>query len=229
MSAPVPVIELTGLSRVYPGPPEVPALAGVDLVVGRAEYVAVVGPSGSGKSTLLNVIGLLDRATAGTYRLDGVDVSSLRERERAALRGGRVGFVFQSFHLLPHRTVTENIMLAQVYGGVPRRRRLSHALQTLEIVGLAHLAGSLPNTLSGGERQRVAVARALVNGPSLLLCDEPTGSLDSANARRLLDLFDRLNGEGRTIVVITHADEVARRAGRVITILDGTITRDRLR
>ncbi len=224
-----PVIEFTGVSRVYPGPPDVPALVGVDLTIERAEYVAIVGPSGSGKSTMLNVIGLLDRASSGRYRLDGVDVSSLRERDRAALRGSRVGFVFQSFHLLPHRTVAENVMLAQVYGGVPRRRRLGHALEMLDLVGLGHLAYSLPSNLSGGERQRVAVARALVNNPSLLLCDEPTGSLDSANSRRLLDLFDRLTAEGRTIVVITHADDVARRARRVITILDGSIVEDRSR
>jgi putative ABC transport system ATP-binding protein len=204
-------------------------LVGVDLTIERAEYLAIVGPSGSGKSTMLNVIGLLDRATAGTYRLDGVDVNGLRERDRAALRGSRVGFVFQSFHLLPHRTVAENVMLAQVYGGVPRRRRLDRALRVLDLVGLGHLAYSLPSTLSGGERQRVAVARALVNDPSLLLCDEPTGSLDSANSRRLLDLFDRLTAAGRTIVVITHADDVARRAARVVTILDGAIIEDRSR
>jgi putative ABC transport system ATP-binding protein len=224
-----PVIEFTGVSRVYPGPPEVPALAGVDLTIDRAEYVAIVGPSGSGKSTLLNVVGLLDRATAGRYRLDGLDVGDLRERDRAALRGGRVGFVFQSFHLLAHRTVAENVMLAQVYNGVARRRRLPEALRVLELVGLRHLAHSLPSTMSGGERQRVAVARALVNSPSLLLCDEPTGSLDSANSSRLLDLFDRLTDEGNTIVVITHSDEVAQRVGRVITIRDGAIIEDRTR
>lgn len=222
-----PVIKLTGVARSYPGPPEVVALRAADLVVRRGEYVVVVGPSGSGKSTLLNLIGLLDRPTAGTYRLDGIDVSELRERDRTALRGSRIGFVFQSFQLLPHRTAVENVMLAQVYNGAPRSARHRAAGEALSQVRLDHRVHALPSTLSGGERQRVAVARALVNRPAILLCDEPTGNLDSENSAHVLDLFDALHAAGLTIVVITHATEVAERAQRVVTIMDGVLREGR--
>jgi putative ABC transport system ATP-binding protein len=218
-----PVVELDRVARTYPGPPKVVALREVDLVVRRGEYLVIVGPSGSGKSTLLNLLGLLDRPTAGTYRLDGVDVSRLDERDRTAVRGSRIGFVFQAFHLLSHRTALENVMLAQVYNGTPRSRRRAAAHRALSQVGLDHRLHALPTTLSGGERQRVAVARALVNSPAILLCDEPTGNLDSVTARRLLDLFDALHAAGLTIVVITHAADVAQRAHRVVTIRDGAL------
>ncbi|BBH71276.1 peptide ABC transporter ATP-binding protein [Actinoplanes sp. OR16] len=216
-----PVLDLDRVSRVYPGPPAVAALREATLRVERGDYLAIVGPSGSGKSTLLNLLGLLDRPSSGVYRLDGVDVSGLAERERTALRGGRIGFVFQSFHLLPHRTAVENVMLAQVYNGRPRRRRRPDALAALSRVEVGHRAYALPTTMSGGERQRVAIARALVNEPAILLCDEPTGNLDSATSLRLLGLFDELHAAGLTIVVITHDATVAERARRVVRIVDG--------
>ncbi|MEV6300357.1 ABC transporter ATP-binding protein [Actinoplanes sp. NPDC051861] len=219
-----PVLDLDRVTRIHPGPPAVTALADATLRVGRGEYVAVVGPSGSGKSTLLNLLGLLDRPTSGVYRLDGIDVAGLGERDRTALRGGRIGFVFQSFHLLPHRTATENVMLAQVYNGAPRGGRRAAALAALERVGVGHRAHALPTTMSGGERQRVAIARALVNEPAILLCDEPTGNLDSATSQRLLSLFDELHAAGLTIVVITHDGAVASRAQRLVRIVDGRIT-----
>jgi len=218
-----PVIRLSGVSRRYPGPPEVVALHEVDLTIGRGDYLAIAGPSGSGKSTLLNLLGLLDRPTTGRYELGGVDVAALPERDRAALRGGRIGFVFQAFHLVPHRTAVENVMLAQVYNGTPRSRRRPAAADALVQVGLEHRMHALPTTMSGGECQRVAIARALVNEPSLLLCDEPTGNLDSATAGQLLELLDRLHAAGLTLVMITHAAEVAARAQRTVTIKDGTL------
>ncbi|TCO62843.1 ABC transporter ATP-binding protein [Actinocrispum wychmicini] len=218
-----PAIALRDVSRTYPGPPPVSALRASSLVVGRGEYVAVVGPSGSGKSTLLHLLGLLDRPSGGTYHLDGVDVAGLSENERAALRGRAIGFVFQAFHLLPHRTATENVELAMLYNGTPRAGRRARARQALDRVGLSHRLTALPTTLSGGEKQRVAVARALVNEPTLLLCDEPTGNLDTVTAGTVLDLVDGLHRDGLTIMVITHDDSVATRAGRKVMIRDGML------
>ncbi|MFG1995517.1 ABC transporter ATP-binding protein [Actinoplanes sp. NPDC048988] len=218
------VLELTRVSRAYPGPPPVHALLPVDLAVAAGEFLAVIGPSGSGKSTLLNLLGLLDRPNEGTLRLDGVDTQSLRERERTALRGRRIGFVFQSFHLIPHRTATENVALAQLYSGVAARERTRTARQTLSRVGLSHRLDAFPATMSGGECQRVAIARALVNRPSLLLCDEPTGNLDSVTSATVLDLLDQVHADGVTIVMITHDAAVAARAERVVGIRDGRLT-----
>ncbi|WP_188192169.1 ABC transporter ATP-binding protein [Nonomuraea sp. SYSU D8015] len=218
-----PVIELRGIDKDFPSQPPVRALDDVSLRVDRGEHVAIVGPSGSGKSTLLNVLGLLDRPSAGTYRLDGVETTKLTDGARTRLRGGRIGFVFQSFHLLSHRSVVENVMLAEVYGRHPRRGRRERALAALERVGLAHRTGFPPDRLSGGERQRAAIARALMGGPSLLLCDEPTGNLDSRNTEAVLDLFDELRAQGLTIVVITHEQEVSERAGRRVRITDGVL------
>jgi putative ABC transport system ATP-binding protein len=218
-----PVIELAGLARTYPGPPPVEALRPSDLAIQPGDYLTVTGPSGSGKSTLLHLLGLLDTPTGGTYLLDGADTSRLPDRDRSALRGRRIGFVFQSFHLLPYRTAEENVLLAQLYNGTPRARRVAAARDALEHVGLRHRVDALPTTLSGGERQRVAIARALVHRPSLLLCDEPTGNLDSQNAATVLDLFDELNDDGFTIVVITHDPNVARRASRTVTMADGVL------
>jgi putative ABC transport system ATP-binding protein len=220
---------MRGVGRTYPGPPPVRALAAIDLVISPGEYVAITGPSGAGKSTLLNLLGLLDRPTAGTCRLDGIDASRLSERERSALRGRRIGFVFQSFHLLPYRTALENVMLAQVYNHRPHADRAFAATAVLNHVGLTHRAQALPVTMSGGERQRVAIARAVVNKPRLLLCDEPTGNLDSATSRAVLGLLESLNAAGQTVVVITHNESVAARTGRVIAMLDGQITTDRAR
>ncbi|MEU8109686.1 ABC transporter ATP-binding protein [Nonomuraea muscovyensis] len=221
-----PVIELAGIGRDYAADPPVRALSGVSLSVGRADYLAVAGPSGSGKSTLLNVLGLLDRPSTGSYRLDGVETTTLADGARTRLRGRRIGFVFQAFHLLAHRSVVENVMLAELYGRHPRRGRRERALAALERVGLGHRAGFSPDRLSGGERQRAAIARALLGGPSLLLCDEPTGNLDSRNTEGVLDLFDKLREQGLTIIVITHESEVGERAARRARIVDGVLTEE---
>ncbi|MCF2131268.1 ABC transporter ATP-binding protein [Strepomyces sp. STD 3.1] len=217
-------MEFCGVERTYPGPPPVTALCRCDVVVRRGEFVTVVGPSGSGKSTFLNVAGLLDVPTRGTYLLDGVDTARLRERDRAALRGRAIGFVFQSFHLLPHRSALENVVLAMVYNRTSRGERARRAGEALERVGLVHRAHALPTRLSGGERQRVAIARALAAGPSLLLCDEPTGNLDSATADGVLAVLDELNRDGMTLVVITHDPGVAAHGARTLSIRDGLLT-----
>ncbi|WP_328959231.1 ABC transporter ATP-binding protein [Kitasatospora purpeofusca] len=222
-----PVIELVQLARSFPGPPPVDALHPTDLTVRQGDYLAVTGPSGSGKSTLLNLLGLLDRPTSGIYRFCGTDLRDVDEAGRTALRGRRIGFVFQSFHLVPHRTTVENVALAQLYVTSTRRERRERrgvAESVLRRVGLAHRLDALPTTLSGGERQRVAVARALVNAPDLLLCDEPTGNLDSGTAGTVLDLIDELHGDGVTVIVITHDPGVAARASRRVAILDGRIS-----
>ncbi len=221
---PAPVIELAGLARTYPGPPPVTALRPADLVIAAGDYVAVSGPSGSGKSTLLHLLGLLDSPTAGSYLLDGLDTSTFGEKDRSALRGRRIGFVFQSFHLLPYRTAVENVLLAGLYNQTPRDGRRGAAVDALRAVGLGHRLDALPTTLSGGECQRVAIARALVNRPSLVLCDEPTGNLDSRNAAQLMELLDRLNADGFSVVVITHDAGVAAHAGRRIAISDGALS-----
>lgn len=203
------------------------ALQPVDLDVKVGDYLAITGPSGSGKSTLLNVLGLLDTPTGGTYLLDGIDVTGLSDRNRAAVRGHKIGFVFQFFHLLTHRTSLENVELGMAYLGVDPRSRRHRARESLEAVGLAHRIHALPSTLSGGERQRVAIARALATRPRLLLCDEPTGNLDSDNSGEMLELFDNLHANGATLVVITHDDAVARRAERRVGICDGQLVEDR--
>lgn len=219
-----PVVQLDGLSRAFAGSPPVLALRDVDLVVQAGDYLSVIGPSGSGKSTLLHILGLLDRPTSGDYRLDGQSTATAPESRRAQLRGGHIGFVFQQFHLLPHRTVLDNVLLTTRYSGVPRGEREARALAALGRVHLQHRVEAMPTTLSGGERQRVAVARAVVAGPSLLLADEPTGNLDTTNSAEVLDLFDELHGEGLTLVVITHDPVVSARAQRRVQIVDGLLT-----
>jgi ABC-type lipoprotein export system ATPase subunit len=219
-----PVLELRGVHRRFPTQPPVDAVRDVDLTLYRGEALAVVGPSGSGKSTLLNIIGLLDRATAGTYLFEGADTAMLSEPARAALRGRRIGFVFQSFHLLGYRSAVENVMLAEVYIHASRAGRRERALEALSRVGLEQRATFLPTRLSGGERQRVALARALMAEPSLLLCDEPTGNLDSQNTASILELFDGLRADGLTIVLITHDPDVARHATRSASMIDGQLT-----
>jgi putative ABC transport system ATP-binding protein len=218
-----PVIHFDGVGLTYAGPPPVEALRPADLTVHQGEYATVVGPSGSGKSTFLNIVGLLDRPTVGSYTLDGVDVGSLDEAGRSAIRGRRIGFVFQAFHLLPYRSALDNVALGQLYSGHPKARRLAAARDALDRVGMSHRAYATPTTLSGGERQRVAIARAMVNEPSLLLCDEPTGNLDSATAATVLELLDDVHAAGYTIMVITHDPNVAARGQRVITIRDGSL------
>ena len=217
------VIELRGVSRSFPSDPPVEALRPTDLTITRGEYVAVMGASGSGKSTLLHLLGLLDRPTAGTYLLDGVDVGSLSDGRRTALRGQRLGFVFQAFHLLPHRTVLENVVLAQLYNRIPRNQRVERARRALERVGLGHRMAFSPTKLSGGERQRVAIARAIVAEPSVLLADEPTGNLDSVNTEAILELFDELHTSGLTVVLITHDHDVAGHTGRQLHMRDGEL------
>ncbi|MEO6089828.1 MAG: ABC transporter ATP-binding protein [Umezawaea sp.] len=217
------VIHLTGVGRTFAADPPVHALRDVDLLVEPGDYLSIVGASGSGKSTLLHTLGLLDRPDTGTYRLDGVETTALDDRGRTSLRGSRIGFVFQAFHLLPHRSAVDNVALAELYRKTDRKRRAERAEAALARVGLAHRAGFRPDRMSGGERQRVAIARALLGEPALLLCDEPTGNLDRANTTAVLDLFDELGEQGVTLVVITHDEEVSARAARRVRIDDGRL------
>lgn len=219
-----PLIKLDDVTRIFPGPPAVNALRGVDLEVMPGEYLAIVGPSGSGKSTMLNTLGLLDRPSTGTYWFEGQDVSALSEDERAALRGGEIGFVFQSFHLLPTRTVLENVMLSTAYAGIPREEREVRARVALDRVGMGHRVDFYPGTLSGGEKQRAAIARAVSTAPRLLLADEPTGNLDQENSQAVMRLFEELSADGLTIVMITHDRAVAGSARRRVSINDGRLT-----
>lgn len=207
--------------------PPVHALTDVNLQVDQGDWVSIEGPSGSGKSTLLNVLGCLDRHTSGTYRFDDIDVGGLNDKARAGLRSRRIGFVFQSFHLLAHRSVLENVMLAEVYRDRPRTGRAQRALEALERVRMAHRAEFKPTHLSGGERQRVAVARALLGSPSVLLADEPTGNLDSHTGSSVMSLIEDLHRDGLTLVLITHDHGVAARAQRHLKIIDGTLTERR--
>jgi putative ABC transport system ATP-binding protein len=219
-------VELQGVGRTFGSEPPVVALQDVHLTLHEGTSLAIVGPSGSGKSTLLNILGLLDRASTGTYRFDGVDVGGLADGERAALRAERIGFVFQTFNLLAHRSVLENVMLAEVYRGTDREGRAERAYASLEHVGIAHRSNFRPTKLSGGEQQRVAIARALMGDHSLLLCDEPTGNLDSVNTASILELFEELAGAGLTLIVVTHEDEVARHMRRCVRMADGRLTEE---
>lgn len=219
-----PIVALTGIELTYPGPPPVLALKACDFTVEPGEFVAITGVSGSGKSTLLNVLGLLDLPTGGTYLLDGIDVAELSDTECTALRARKIGFVFQSFHLIDHRTATENVALGLLYSQVPRQRRRDVARAALERVGLGHRLDAAPATLSGGERQRVAIARALAGEPSVLLCDEPTGNLDNATTGAVLELLATLHIQGTTIVLITHEETVAAQAQRVMCMSDGYLS-----
>jgi ABC-type lipoprotein export system ATPase subunit len=219
-----PVVELRDLSRTYGSDPPVQALRSVNLTVRAGEWMAIVGPSGSGKSTLLNILGCLDRPSSGSYLIEGIDAGGLTDDDRAALRADMIGFVFQTFHLLSHRTALENVMLAEVYSGGERTGRAERATAALERVGMGKRRDFFPTKLSGGEQQRVAIARALLGSPRLLLCDEPTGNLDTVNTDSLLALFDGLAEQGLTLVVITHDEDVATHARRRIRIVDGRLT-----
>ena len=219
-----PVIELSGVGKVYAsGSLEVAALRGIDLVVEPGAYLAIMGPSGSGKSTLMNILGCLDVPSSGTYRLAGEDVGALDEDELAHIRNRRIGFVFQQFHLLSALSAWRNVELPLIYAGIGRAERRERALAALEHVGLADRADHRPSELSGGQHHRVAVARALVTQPALLLADEPTGNLDSSSTRDVLGLLGELSAAGSTIVLITHEAEVAQAAGRVVHIRDGLL------
>ena len=218
------MVVVDGLSKTFPGPPLVTALRPCSFRIGRGEFVAVTGPSGSGKTTLLSLLGLLDTPTAGRYLLDGVDVAGLSDRARAAVRARQIGFVFQAFHLIGYRSVLDNVEVGLLYQGVPRRERRRRATALIDQVGLGHRRDTSCSKLSGGEKQRVAIARTLIRRPSLVLCDEPTGNLDSATSDAVLGLLDELHAEGLTVVIITHDASVAGHAGRRLEIVDGTLT-----
>ncbi len=220
---PGPVVEMRGVSKTYRANPPVLALRECDLRIGRGDYVAIMGPSGSGKSTLLNVLGLLDEPSTGEYRLDGEQTSGLSERARSGLRAYLIGFVFQAFHLVGYRTAVENVETGLLYQKVGRKERERRAIEVLGQVGLTERMWATPTQMSGGERQRVALARALVRRPALVLCDEPTGNLDTATGAQVLELIDELHREGLTVVVITHDHEVAGRAQRIVEIRDGVV------
>jgi ABC-type antimicrobial peptide transport system, ATPase component len=221
-----PLVALTDVSRIYPGAVPVEALKPSSLTIRTGEYLAITGPSGSGKSTLLNVLGLLDRPTGGSYQILGVDVSDLTERGRAALRGRFFGFVFQAFHLLSGQSVVENVELSMLYGNVNRRVRRVRAIDAVDRVGMTERRFADPSTLSGGERQRVAIARAIAGEPQVILCDEPTGNLDTGNAENVLKLLDELNLSGVAVVVVTHDGSVSGRARRILRVSDGEISSD---
>ena len=221
------MIRLTGITKHYRmGEEEVRALDGVDLHIARNEYVALIGPSGSGKSTLMNLIGCLDTPTTGRYVLNGRDTSDMDDVELAQVRNQEIGFVFQSFHLLPRLTVLDNVCQPLVYRGMPRAERQRLATEALAQVGLANRMGHRPNQLSGGQRQRVAVARALVGKPAILLADEPTGNLDSRTSAEIMALFDALHSDGQTVVVVTHEPDIAAHCRRTIRLGDGRIVEE---
>jgi len=221
------VIEVEDLVKTYgEGEATVHALAGVSLIIEPGEYVAIMGSSGSGKSTLMHILGCLDVPTSGTYLLDGVDVSRLNDQQLALVRNRRIGFVFQAFNLIPRTSALANVELPLAYAGVKAGQRRERALAALDLVGLGNRADHDPNQLSGGQQQRVAVARALVSEPALLLADEPTGNLDSKSTADVLGVLDHINREGRTIVLITHEDEVAAHAQRIVRLMDGRIVSD---
>ena len=218
------VAELRGISKIYgSGDLEVKALDQLNLTVQEGDYLAVMGASGSGKSTAMNILGCLDRPTSGTYRLNGMAVEQLDDDALADMRNRSLGFVFQQFHLLGHASAMENVMLPMIYAGVPKDERIERAQAALSRVGLAQRLENKPNQLSGGQQQRVAIARAIINRPSLLLADEPTGALDSSTTAEVLELFDELHQQGITLVMVTHEDDVAARAQRIARFQDGRV------
>ncbi len=223
------IIETRGLTKVYGSNGNaVHALRGIDLVVGRGEYVALIGPSGSGKSTLMSILGCLDVPSGGTYALDGRQVEKLSGADLAAIRNEKIGFVFQQYNLLPKATILRNVELPMLYAGVPRKERRQRALDLLARVGIPDKANTLPGALSGGQRQRVAIARALANRPALLLADEPTGALDSKTGQEVLALFRELHAQGNTVLLVTHDPAIAATAERRVELHDGLVLRDKM-
>ncbi len=221
------ILQLRGITRDFKlGSQTVHVLKGIDLDIAKNEYVALMGPSGSGKSTLMNLLGCLDTPTSGSYELNGTDVSSLNDNALAEIRNSEIGFVFQTFNLLPRSTALENVALPLVYAGLSKEDRLARAAEVLDQVGLSDRMNHRPNQLSGGQRQRVAVARALVNRPALILADEPTGNLDSKTSLEIMKLFDEIQAAGNTVILVTHEEDIAQYAKRVIRLVDGNIHSD---
>ncbi|WVX84019.1 ABC transporter ATP-binding protein [Niallia oryzisoli] len=224
------MMKLSEITKIYgKGSLEVPVLHGINLTVEDGEFVAVMGPSGSGKSTLMNIIGFLDYPSSGTYELNDEMIGTEKEKKLTKLRNEHIGFVFQQFFLLPRLSVLKNVESPLIYAGVPKRERIERAKLMLSKVGLGDRMTHLPNELSGGQKQRVAIARALVNNPSIILADEPTGALDSKTSEQIMDLFVQLNKEGKTVIIVTHEEEIAAYTNRVITLRDGVITDDHRR
>ncbi|QAA81354.1 ABC transporter ATP-binding protein [Aequorivita sp. H23M31] len=224
------IIKIRNITRDFPmGNDVVKVLKGIDLDIERGEYVALMGPSGSGKSTLMNLLGCLDTPTSGSYELNGKDVSNMTDDELAEIRNKEIGFVFQTFNLLPRTTALENVALPMIYAGVSKKDRTARAEEVLTQVGLADRMDHKPNQLSGGQRQRVAVGRALVNSPSIILADEPTGNLDSKTSVEIMNLFNKIHQAGNTVILVTHEEEIAENAHRIIRLRDGMIESDSLR
>ncbi len=220
-------ILLSEVTKVYQlGGEQVNALAGITLSISPGEFTAIMGPSGSGKSTLMNILGCLDRPTKGSYMLDGQEVATLNDDQLAITRNKKIGFVFQSFNLLPRMSTLQNVALPMVYAGVEKKERVARAEQVLAMVGLESRMNHQPNELSGGQRQRVAIARALVNDPTIIMADEPTGNLDTKSGDEVMNIFSELNSQGRTIILVTHEPDIAEYAGRVVYVRDGLIERD---
>lgn len=222
------MMKLSNIKKVYgSGSLQVSVLHGIDLEIADGEFVAIMGPSGSGKSTLMNIIGFLDNSSAGTYELNGEEIGAVKENKLAKLRNEHIGFVFQQFFLLPRLNALKNVESPLSYANVPKRARTERAKEMLEKVGLADRMTHLPNELSGGQKQRVAIARALVNNPTIILADEPTGALDSKTSAQIMNLLVELNEEGKTVIIVTHEEEIAAYADRIITLKDGLIIDDR--
>lgn len=220
-------IALTKVTKLYQmGDNEVAALAGITLNISAGEFAAIMGPSGSGKSTLMNILGCLDRPTSGSYQLDGKEVATLNDDELAITRNKKIGFVFQNFNLLPRISALQNVALPLVYSGTDKQTRTQLAGQALTMVGLGNRMDHKPNEMSGGQRQRVAIARALVNNPSIIMADEPTGNLDTKSGEEIMSIFDELNSQGRTVILVTHEPDIAEHARRIIQVRDGLIVRD---
>jgi len=220
-------IALTKVTKLYQmGDNEVAALAGITLNISAGEFAAIMGPSGSGKSTLMNILGCLDRPTSGSYQLDGKEVATLNDDELAITRNKKIGFVFQNFNLLPRMSALQNVALPLVYSGTDKQTRTQLAGQALTMVGLGNRMDHKPNEMSGGQRQRVAIARALVNNPSIIMADEPTGNLDTKSGEEIMSIFDELNSQGRTVILVTHEPDIAEHARRIIQVRDGLIVRD---
>ncbi|NJC25078.1 ABC transporter ATP-binding protein [Neolewinella antarctica] len=224
-----PVIEIDQLTKTYiMGQTKVHALRGVDLLINTNEYVALMGPSGSGKSTLMNLLGCLDTPTLGNYKLDGKDVSVMDDTELANIRNEKIGFVFQTFNLLPRQSTLDNVALPLVYAGVPRKEREARAHEVLASVGLGDRTDHKPNELSGGQRQRVAIARALVNRPAIILADEPTGNLDTKTSIEIMEIFEKIQADGNTVIIVTHEPDIAEHAHRIVRLRDGSVETDEL-